>query len=176
MIPLGVLMFDSVRRSGGFAIRIKQDLQTYVVAAAVFTAGIAAAGSLVTGASTAFSSGSSAAAALGSTASGSVSIAASVRSFWHVEVHVGLALPDCLQHGSLSTSASHEVEFCVVEQVLELLAWLPLNLHVGDVLRRKLVGSLCTLGGEQDREVAQVAPRRIFLPSSSISLMQSTAM
>ena len=130
-----------------FQFRIKQDLQTYVVVAAAFTA---------------FCSGSSAAAsvaasALGSTASGSVAIATSVRSFWDVEVHVGLALPDRLDYGCLSTSASHEVEFCILEQVLELLTRLPLNLHVGDVLRRKLVGSLCTLGGEQDREVAQVA-------------------
>ena len=104
-----------------FQFRIKQDLQTYVVVAAAFTAGIAAAGTLVT--------------------SGSVSIATSVRSFWNIEAHAGLALPDCLQHGSLSTSASHEVEFCILEQVLELLTRLPLNLHVGDVLRRKLVGS-----------------------------------
>ena len=138
-----------------FQFRIKQDLQTYVVAAA-FTAGIAAAGTLVTSGSatasslcsTAFCSGSSAAtsvaaSALGSTASGSVAIATSVRSFWDVEVHAGLVLPDCLQHGSLSTSASHEVEFCILEQVLELLTR---------------------------------SPSRIFLPSSSISLMQSTAM
>ena len=61
----------------------------------------------------------------------------------------------------MSTSASHEVEFCVVEQVLELLTRLPLNLHVGDVLRRKLVGSLCALGAEQDREVAQIAQSAI---------------
>ena len=149
--------------------RIKQDLQTYVVVAAAFTAGIAAAGSLIT-------SGSAAASSLRSAASGSVSVAASVRSFWHVEVHAGLALPDCLQHGSLSASASHEVEFCVVEQVLELLTRLPLNLHVGDVLRRKLVGSLCTLGGEQDREVAQVAQSDLLAFEQHLSLMQSTAM
>ena len=100
-------------------------LKIYVVAAALFTAGIAAAGSLVTS--------GSAATALGSAAGGSVTIATSVRSNRHVEIHVGLALPDCLNHGSLSTSASHEVEFCILEQVLDMLRlcsaiWLSVSL------------------------------------------------
>ena len=76
-----------------------------------------------------------------------------------VEVNSALAVSDGLQHSSLSAAASHEVELGVVEQVLEFLARLPLNLHLVDVLRRKLVGSLCALGAEQEREVTQINTR-----------------
>ena len=86
-------------------------------------------------------------AASGSAASGSATIAiiATIRMDRQVEVNVGLALSDGLQHSSLCAAASHEVELGVVDQVLELLARLPLNLHLVDVLRRKLVGRLCAL-------------------------------
>ena len=107
--------------------------------------------------------GGSATACIASTASSAASavaviaVIAAIRVDRGVEVNVGLALLDGFEHGSLSAAASHEVELGVVEQVLELLARLPLNLHLGDVLRRKLVGSLCTLGAEQHEEVTQVA-------------------
>ena len=91
-----------------------------------------------TGGSAALGAGGSAAASVASAASSgasAVAIVAAIRVDRGVEVNVGLALLDGLQHGSLSAAASHEVELGVVEQVLELLAGLPLNLHLGDVLR-----------------------------------------
>ena len=112
-----------------------------------------------------------AASSSGSAASGSaaaaisaatIAVIATIRIDRQVEVNVGLALSDGLQHSSLSAAASHEVELGVVEQVLELLARLLLNLHLGDVLRRKLVGSLCALGAEQEREITQVAQTNLL--------------
>ena len=44
-----------------------------------------------------------------------VAIIAAIRVDRQVEVNVGLALLDGLQHGSLSPAASHEVELGVVE-------------------------------------------------------------
>ena len=115
--------------------------------------------SVITRAAAAASSSGSAASgsAAAAISAATIAVIATIRIDRQVEVNVGLALSDGLQHSSLSAAASHEVELGVVEQVLELLARLPLNLHLGDVLRRKLVGSLCALGAEQDREVAQVA-------------------
>ena len=110
--------------------------------------------------------------AAGSTwvASGStIAVIATIRIDRQVEVNVGLALSDGLQHSSLCAAASHEVELGVVDQVLELLARLPLNLHLGDVLRRKLVGSLCTLGAEQEREIAQIAQTNLLALEQHLS-------
>ena len=59
-----------------------------------------------------------------------------------------LALPalmtfdDC----SLSATAGYEVELDIGKEVLELTAWLPKNLYVGDVLSGELVGILSALG------------------------------
>ena len=106
---------------------------------------------------------SSSGSAIGAAASGStIAVIAAIRIDRQVEVNVGLALSDGLQHSSLSAAASHEVELGVVDQVLELLARLPLNLHLVDVLRRKLVGSLCALGAEQEREVTQIAQTNLL--------------
>ena len=113
-----------------------------------------------TGGSSALGAGGSAAACIASAASSAasaVAVVAAIRVDRQVEVNIALALSDGLEHGSLCAAASHEIELGVVDQVLELLARLPLNLHLGDVLRRKLVGSLCALGAEQEREITQVA-------------------
>ena len=121
--------------------------------------------SVLTRAAAAASSSGSAAATSGST----IAVIATIRIDRQVEVNVGLALSDGLQHSSLSAAASHEVELGVVEQVLELLARLPLNLHLGDVLRRKLVGSLCALGAEQEREIAQIAQTNLLALEQHLS-------
>ena len=115
--------------------------------------------SVITRAAAAASSSGSAASgsAAAAISAATIAVIATIRIDRQVEVNVGLALSDGLQHSSLSAAASHEVELGIVDQVLELLARLPLNLHLVNVLRRKLVGSLCALGAEQEREVAQVA-------------------
>ena len=115
--------------------------------------------SVITRAAAAASSSGSAASgsAAAAISAATIAVIATIRIDRQVEVNVGLALSDGLQHSSLSAAASHEVELGVVEQVLELLARLPLNLHLGDVLRRKLVGSLCALGAEQERKITQIA-------------------
>ena len=119
-----------------------------------------------------------AASSSGSAASGSaaaaisaatIAVIATIRIDRQVEVNVGLALSDGLQHSSLSAAASHEVELGVVDQVLELLARLPLNLHLVNVLRRKLVGSLCALGAEQERKVTQVAQTNLLALEQHLS-------
>ena len=74
------------------------------------SAALGAAGSAATSIASAASSGASA-----------VAIVAAIRVDRQVEINVGLALLDGLQHGSLSAAASHEVELGVIEQVLELL-------------------------------------------------------
>ena len=107
-----------------------------------------------------------------SRAASAVAVIAAIRVDRGVEFNVGLALLDGLEHGSLGAAASHEVELGVVEQVLELLARLPLNLHLGDILRRKLVGSLCALGAEQEREIAQVAQTNLLAFEQYLSLMR----
>ena len=120
---------------------------------------------------------SSSGSAIGAAASGSaaatsgstIAVIAAIRIDRQVEVNVGLALSDGLQHSSLSAAASHEVELGVVDQVLELLARLPLNLHLVDVLRSKLVGSLCALGAEQEREVTQVAQTNLLTLEQHLS-------
>ena len=109
---------------------------------------------LTRAAAAASSSGSAASGSAATTISAAaIAIIAAIRIDRQVEVNVGLALSDGLQHSSLCAAASHEVELGVVDQVLELLARLPLNLHLVDVLRRKLVGSLCALGAKQEREI-----------------------
>ena len=114
--------------------------------------------SVITRAAAAASSSGSAASgsAAAAISAATIAVIATIRIDRQVEVNVGLALSDGLQHSSLSAAASHEVELGIVDQVLELLARLPLNLHLVNVLRRKLVGSLCALGAEQEREVAQI--------------------
>ena len=121
------------------------------------------------GGSAAASVASAASSASTTIASAAVAIIAAIRVDRGVEVNVGLALLDGLEHSSLSTTASHEVELGVVEQVLELLARLPLNLHLGDVLRRKLVGRLCALGAEQEREIAQIAQTNLLALEQHLS-------
>ena len=115
--------------------------------------------SVITRAAAAASSSGSAASgsAAAAISAATIAVIATIRIDRQVEVNVGLALSDGLQHSSLSAAASHEVELGIVDQVLELLARLPLNLHLVDVLRRKLVGSLCALGAKQEREITQVA-------------------
>ena len=122
--------------------------------------------SVITSAAAAASTSGSAAATI-STAT--ITVIATIRIDRQVEVNVGLALSDGLQHGSLSAAASHEVELGIVDQVLELLARLPLNLHLGDVLRRKLVGSLCALRAEQEREIAQIAQTNLLALEQHLS-------
>ena len=143
-------------------------LESNVLIVAVRTGvGVAAGSTRITLVAASFSAGGSAALGAGGStatciASAAVAIIAAIRVDRGVEVNVGLALLDGLEHGSLSAAASHEVELGVVEQVLELLARLPLNLHLGDVLRRKLVGRLCALGAEQEREITQVAQANLL--------------
>ena len=122
--------------------------------------------SVITRAAAAASSSGSAATTI---SAATIAIIATIRIDRQVEVNVGLALSDGLQHGSLCAAASHEVELGVVEQVLELLARLPLNLHLGDVLRRKLVGRLCALGAEQKRKVTQVAQANLLALEQHLS-------
>ena len=69
-----------------------------------------------------------------------------VRSSWSADVHVGFALLDGLDDCSLSAAAGYEVELCIGKEVLELTSWLPLNLHVSDVLSGELVCILSALG------------------------------
>ena len=73
------------------------------------------------------------------------SVTASLRSSWSVEIHVGFALLDGLDDCSLSAAAGYEIELGIGNEVLELGAWLPLNLYVGDVLSGELVGILAWL-------------------------------
>ena len=120
--------------------------------------------SVITRAAAAASSSGSAASgsAAAAISAATIAVIATIRIDRQVEVNVGLALSDGLQHSSLCAAASHEVELGIVDQVLELLARLPLNLHLVDVLRRKLVGSLCALGAEQEREITQVAQTNLL--------------
>ena len=120
--------------------------------------------SVITRAAAAASSSGSAASgsAAAAISAATIAVIATIRIDRQVEVNVGLALSDGLQHSSLSAAASHEVELGIVDQVLELLARLPLNLHLVNVLRRKLVGSLCALGAEQEREITQVAQTNLL--------------
>ena len=115
--------------------------------------------SVITRAAAAASSSGSAATTI---SAATIAIIATIRIDRQVEVNVGLALSDGLQHSSLCAAASYEVELGIVDQVLELLPRLPLNLHLGDVLRRKLVDSLCALGAEQEREIAQIAQTNLL--------------
>ena len=120
--------------------------------------------SVITRAAAAASSSGSAASgsAAAAISAATIAVIATIRIDRQVEVNVGLALSDGLQHSSLSAAASHEVELGIVDQVLELLARLPLNLHLVNVLRRKLVGSLCALGAEQEREITQIAQTNLL--------------
>ena len=127
--------------------------------------------SVITRAAAAASSSGSAASgsAAAAISAATIAVIATIRIDRQVEVNVGLALSDGLQHSSLSAAASHEVELGIVDQVLELLARLPLNLHLVNVLRRKLVGSLCALGAEQERKVTQVAQTNLLALEQHLS-------
>ena len=138
---------------------------------AAIAAGSTWASSVLTRAAAAASSSGSAASGSAATtiSAAAIAVIAAIRIDRQVEVNVGLALSDGLQHSSLCAAASHEVELGVVDQVLELLARLPLNLHLVNVLRRKIVGSLCALGAEQEREVTQVAQTNLLALKQHLS-------
>ena len=139
--------------------------------ARVLTGIAAGSSSVITRAAAAASSSGSAASgsAAAAISAATIAVIATIRIDRQVEVNIGLALSDGLQHSSLSAAASHEVELGVVDQVLELLARLPLNLHLVNVLRRKLVGSLCALGAEQERKVTQVAQTNLLALEQHLS-------
>ena len=108
--------------------RLESNLHVVAVRTGV---GIAAGSTRVTlvatlgaGCSAALGAGGSAAACVASAASSAasaVAVVAAIRVDRQVEVNVGLALLDGLEHGSLSTAACHEVELGFVTQGLELL-------------------------------------------------------
>ena len=91
------------------------------------------------------------------------------------DIHVGLALLDGLEDGRLGRSRGHEVELGVGEEVAELAARLPADRDALDILRAEFsaVSAPLLLSAT---EKSPSSPRRIFLPSSSCSRMQSTAM
>ena len=147
MFHLRLIFPWSVRTSGG-AAPAGRLLQFVVLAAAVLSSvALIVAAWVGTGAL------AGAAALLGVTSCRSAAawvraaaVRAAVRSSWSADVHVGFALLDGLDDCSLSATAGYEVELGIGKEVLELSAWLPLNLHVGDVLSGELVGILSALG------------------------------
>ena len=113
LIPLGVSadLQSAVKKRPnlfwlcGFAIRIKQDLQTYVVAAAVSSA-VSSAASALTGTAALRCSavilvGIPASTLASITSARSILRTTAVISSGNIEVHVGLALLDRLDHGSI---------------------------------------------------------------------------
>ena len=100
---------------------------------------------------------------------------ASIRVDGRGDIDVGLALLDGLEDGCLGRTRGDEVELGVGEEVAELVARLPADRDALDVLRAELLCRLSSLAAEREGEVAELA-EGIFLPSSSCSRMQSTAM
>ena len=62
----------------------------------------------------------------------------------------------------LSTAAGYEVELCIGNEVLELSAWLPLNLHVSDVLSGELVCFHQSLSDCSGRSLEEITARSML--------------
>ena len=149
---------------GAGALKLEAHLTTTAFGAgtlAALTVAASASGILTTSA-TAVLAATGVRTASGSRTATAGSVTTSLRSGWRVEVNAGLALLDSLDHGSLSTSACHEVELGLIAKVLKLLTRLPLNPYTGDVLRSELVGILSTLRGEKEREITEVAQTNLL--------------
>ena len=71
------------------------------------------------------------------------------------EIGTVFTLLHSLDELRLGGTRGYEVELSLVDEVLEVRTWLPLHLHVGDVLGGEGAGILHTLAGEGDVEVAE---------------------
>ena len=92
---------------GAKALKLEAHLTTTAFGAGIALVGIAR---VLTTSATAVLAATGVRTASGSRTATAGSVTTSLRSGWRVEVYVGLALLDSLDHGSLSTSACHEVE------------------------------------------------------------------